>query len=83
MALLFDDVLLFPIKSIVWIAEKLRDAAEAELADESGIQEELLELQMLYEAGEITGDEYKEREANLVERLEAVMRYKEGEEEQG
>lgn len=68
---------LIPIKGVVWIGEKLKEKAEAELTDESKVQEELLELQMRFEMDEITEEEYKKKEAKLMEKLEAIRKYKE------
>ena len=69
---LIDDLLLAPFSGLTWIAEKLRDQAWAELTDRPKIQEELLELQMLYEMEEISEEEYSRREAVLIERLSAI-----------
>ncbi len=68
---------LLPIKGIVWIGNKLKDTAEAELTDESKVQEELLELQMRFETDEITEEEYERKEVKLMEKLEAIRKYKE------
>lgn len=77
MAFLVDDILLSPITLIKWIAEKIKEAAEEEMTDESKVQGEILELQMLYEIDEITEEEYQKKEAKLMERLEAIRKYKE------
>lgn len=77
MAFLVDDILLSPITLIKWIAEKIKEAAEEEMTDESKVQGEILELQMLYEMGEIAEEEYQKKEAKLMERLEAIRKYKE------
>jgi len=68
---------LLPIKGINFIAKKLHDTAEEELTDASKIQGELLELQMRYEMDEITEEEYDKKEKKLLERLEAIRKYKE------
>lgn len=70
---LIDNILLAPFKGFVWITGKLRDQALAELTDRSKIQEELLELQMLYEIEELSEEEYNRREAELIERLNAIQ----------
>ncbi len=70
---------LIPLKGIVWLAEKLKETAETELYDEGKVKEELLNLQMKLETGEISEDEYNKREAKLLERLEAIRKYKEEE----
>lgn len=68
---------LLPIKGVVWIGEKLREAAEAELTDRSRVQEQLLKLQMEFEMDKISKDEFEKKEAELFERLEAIRKYEE------
>ena len=77
MALIVDDILLGPVKLVTWLAEKLQESAEQEVTDESAIREQLLELQMRYELDEITEEEYTEREARLMAKMEAIRKYKE------
>lgn len=74
---ILDDILLAPIKFVKWMGEKVNEIAAGEMTDESKVQEELLGLQMLYEIEEISEEEYKERESKLMDRLEAIRRYKE------
>ena len=78
MAFLLDDILLAPLKGVVFIARKVRDTAMEELLDEEGVRQELRELYMLLEAGTISEEEFEEREEELVERLEEIATYKEG-----
>lgn len=58
-----------PAKGLIGIFKKIAEMAEAELTDESKIREELLLLENSYESGQISEEEYQEREAGLVERL--------------
>jgi len=75
MAFLIDDILLFPIKGVVWIAEKVRDIALEELEDTpKKLQRELLDLQMALEAEQITEAEYKKKEAEILSRLEVLKK---------
>lgn len=78
MIFLLDDLLLAPIKGVVWVAEKIDEMAETEFTDDSSVREELLELQMRLELEEITEDEYQQRETELMDRLEEIRKYKEG-----
>ncbi len=74
---LIDDILLAPIKGIVWIAEKVRDMAAEELEDApEKLQRELLDLQMALEVEQITETEYQKREKDILERLEALKKKK-------
>jgi len=77
---IIDDLLLSPVKMLVNIAEQIRDIAENELYGEDKIKEELLRLQLMLEAGEITEEAYKEAELTLMKRLEEAARRKQGEE---
>jgi hypothetical protein len=76
MAFLLDDLLLAPIKGVVWLAEKIKEQAEGEFLNEEGVRRELRELYQLVETGKISEEEFTEREEQLVERLEAIEEYK-------
>jgi len=77
MAFGVDDIMLSPLTFVTWLGEKLHEAAMQEMTDESKVQEELLELQLLYEIGDISDQEYEQREAELLQRLEDMRRLKE------
>ena len=68
MAFLIDDM-------VVWLAQKLKEAAEAEMLDESAVRESLLNLQMRLEMGEIDEEYYMKKEDALLKRLEEIRRY--------
>lgn len=61
-----------PLRMVSMIAGEMREQAEAEREPEAGVREELLELSMRHEAGEIGEEEYREREAELRRRLEEI-----------
>lgn len=68
---------LIPVKGVIWIGKKLKETADAEITDKSKVQEELLDLQMRFEMGEVSEEEYKKKEDKLLERLEAIRKYEE------
>ena len=72
--------LTIPLKGLFFIADRLKETAESEITDESRVYEELLELQMKFEIDEITEEEYQKKEAGLMDKLEAIRKYKEKEE---
>ncbi|MGB2762155.1 MAG: gas vesicle protein GvpG [Minisyncoccales bacterium] len=73
MAFLIDDILLAPVKGVVWIAEKVRDIALEEIEDTpEKLQRELLDLQMELEVEQITEKEYQKKEKDILERLESL-----------
>ena len=78
MAFLVDDILLFPVKGPIWVGKKIKEMAAEEILDEQGTRQELRELYMLLETGLISEEEFEEREAQLVERLEEIEEYRNG-----
>lgn len=76
MAFILDDILFSPVHGAVWLAEKIKEAADAEMLDGPKIQEALFALQMQLELEEITEEEYQERETELMERMEEISRQK-------
>jgi hypothetical protein len=76
MGFLLDDIALFPLKGVLWAAEKIVESAKAEMTDEQGARASLLSLQMRLEAGEITQEECRIEEEGLLEELEEMARLK-------
>jgi hypothetical protein len=67
---ILDDLLFkLPARGFIGIFKKIAEMAEDELNDESRIREELLQLEFLFETDQITEEEYEEKEAELMERL--------------
>ncbi|HJR41924.1 MAG TPA: gas vesicle protein GvpG [Gemmatimonadaceae bacterium] len=66
-----------PVAGIRWSLEKVQRVVQDEITDDSGIKEELMELQMLLELGDIDDAEYVERERVLMERLRDVRYWRE------
>jgi hypothetical protein len=75
--------LLIPVKGMTWLGGKVRDMAESDLMDKSKIQENLMELQMQYEMEEIEEEMFKKKEAELLEKLEAIRQYEQKKKQQG
>lgn len=70
---LIDDILLSPLRGILWIAREVDKAAEEELANESEtIKADLSELYLMLEAGRITEEEFDAREKKLLDRLDEI-----------
>ena len=71
--LIIDDILLSPMKGLLWIFEEIQDAAEQELHNESdAITAQLQQLYILLESGEITEAEFDRQEGELLDRLDAI-----------
>ena len=78
---LLSKILFFPIAGPVagvrWSLEKVQTVVETELTDDSAIKQELMELQMLVELGDIDEEEYARREGQLMQRLRDVRAWRE------
>jgi hypothetical protein len=75
--LLIDDLLLSPVKLVIWLGKKINDVVEKEMSDEGLIKEQLMKLQLQFEMDEISEEEYNRQEKELLERLEAIRKAKE------
>jgi len=72
--LLIDDLLLAPFGGLLWIFEKVREAAQEEMdGDADAITEELRQLYLLLEAGTLSESDFDAQEKRLLDRLEAVQ----------
>ena len=72
--LLVDDLLLAPARGLLWVFEKIHDAAQEEIAGEAdAVTTELRELYMMLETGRITEAEFGDRERTLLDRLESIQ----------
>jgi len=69
---LIDDILLAPLKGVIFIAEKINEVIEKEMSDEGSIKERLMALQLKFEMDEIGEEEYDKREDELLKTLERI-----------
>jgi len=70
-----DDLLMFPIRSVLWIFREIHNAAQEELATEAeSITAELSSLYMRLETGRISEEEFAAEEKTLLERLERSLK---------
>ncbi|HEV7931082.1 MAG TPA: gas vesicle protein GvpG [Actinomadura sp.] len=58
-----------PVRGVFWIAEVLKEQAEAQLYDPGRIAAEMQQVADQVASGEITEDEAAEREEELIRRL--------------
>lgn len=66
-----------PVAGIKWSLGKVQQVVEDEITDDAPVKQELMELQMQLELGDIDDDEYMRREAELMARLREVRQWKE------
>ncbi|MFI7286871.1 gas vesicle protein GvpG [Streptomyces anulatus] len=64
---------LAPARGVVWVAERLQDAAERELYDPGVIRAQLAALNHELDEGHIALEEYEAQEERLLDRLYAVQ----------
>ncbi len=72
--LLVDDIVLFPVNSVLWIFDEIYQAAEEALESEAdAITGQLQQLYRMLESGGISEAEFDIREGELLDRLEAMQ----------
>lgn len=78
---LLKHLLFWPVTGPRWLVgfslDQVDGAARRELTDDTPVKEELLELHLRFEVGEIDDEEYEEREAELMARLRETRRWRE------
>ena len=78
---LISNILFFPVTGPVagirWALGQVQTVVEGELTDDTPVKQELMELQMLLELGDIDDAEYVRREAVLMQRLRDVRDWRE------
>jgi hypothetical protein len=77
--LLLDDILLAPLHGLIWVGQKICEVVDREFLDEDLVKEKLLELQFKYEyeLEPMNEEEYKAKESELLEQLDAIRKAKE------
>lgn len=81
MGLLLDILaapVMLPAKGLVFIFDKIREQSEAEVWDEGKVHQQLLQLQMLLDVGEISEESFYAAEEELLDRLDAIIAHKQG-----
>ena len=66
------------IGSLRFVLDKVVQAAEAEMQDDSALREQLLEAQMRLELGEITEEEFAEIERDVLAAIREIKRPQQG-----
>ena len=78
---LISNILFFPVTGPVagirWALGKVQAVVEEELTDDTSVKQELMELQLQLELGDIDDAEYVRREAALMQRLREVREWRE------
>ncbi|WP_030798691.1 MULTISPECIES: gas vesicle protein GvpG [unclassified Streptomyces] len=61
-----------PVRGIVWVMEKVVEAAENEYYDPAPVEKQLAALERQLLAGEIDEETFDQREDELLDRLEEI-----------
>ena len=70
--LFLDDLLLAPITGFKFILRTVQRIAEEQYTDDAPVKEQLLELQVLLDSGEIGEEEYVQREGEILRQLREI-----------
>jgi gas vesicle protein GvpG len=73
--LIIDSLL---ISSIRFVLDKVAQAVDAEMNDDSSLREQLLEAQMRVELGEMSQEEFDELEAEILARIREIKERQRG-----
>lgn len=74
---LIDDILLAPIRGIHFIASSIHDAAQEEVENEKRVlRDELNDLYMELETGNLSEEEFEAREEEILNRLDELEQLK-------
>ncbi|GAB1543251.1 hypothetical protein NUACC21_59250 [Scytonema sp. NUACC21] len=73
---MFLKLLLFPVmgplEGITWIGEQLLERASAELDEKENLHKRLLALQLAFDIGEISEEEFEIQEEELLLQIQAM-----------
>lgn len=78
---LLSSILLAPFtgpwSGTLWTLDKVQRTVEEQLTDDTPVKEDLMNLQLALEMGDIDDDEYVRREAEIMQRLREVREWRE------
>lgn len=81
---MFLKLLTFPVSGplggIIWIGEQLLERASAELDDQQNLQKQLLALQLAFDIGDLSEEEFEIQEEELLLKIQALEEEEEAEE---
>ncbi len=61
-----------PLDGIIWVGEQLLERAEAELDDKENLSKRLLALQLAFDMGDISEEEFEIQEEELLLQIQAL-----------
>jgi hypothetical protein len=73
---LIDDILMAPLKGLLFVGKNIKEVIEKERSDEGALKEQLMALQLKFEMDEIDEEEYDRREDDLLNLLAQIREEK-------
>lgn len=61
-----------PLDGIFWIGEQILERANAELDDKENLQKQLLALQLAFDIGDISEEDFETQEEELLLKIQAM-----------
>ncbi|MDY7024637.1 MAG: gas vesicle protein GvpG [Cyanobacteriota bacterium] len=61
-----------PLDGILWIGEQLLERASTELDDQENLQKQLLALQLAFDLGDISEEDFEIQEEELLLKIQAL-----------
>ncbi len=61
-----------PISGVMWIGEKILEQATPEINEQENLSQQLLTLQLAFDMGEISEEEFEAKEEELLLAIEAA-----------
>ena len=71
-----------PLDGIFWLGEQILERANAELDDKENLQKQLLALQLAFDIGDISEEDFEIQEEELLLEIQAMEEEEEEEEEE-
>jgi Gas vesicle protein G len=65
-------MILNPLSGLIWIAEQIQERAAAELDEKENLSKRLLSLQLSLDMGDLSEDEYDEKENEILIKMKEV-----------
>jgi hypothetical protein len=61
-----------PIEGVIWIGEQIQERVDAEIDDRDNLQKQLLSLQLAFDLGDISEEEFEVQEEELLMKIQAL-----------
>jgi hypothetical protein len=65
-------LLFAPLTGLAWIAEQIQERADTELDDKENLHKRLLTLQLAFDMGDISEEDFEEQEEELLLAIQAL-----------